>query len=318
MTAILVILPVFLFEVQLPVHVPDTTNIHCNFFGGKMGLHELFGRLASVDRLTPSEVKLAKYFESNYQSLVFENIETLSQKAGVGTSTLSRFINKLGYSNFREFLYSLRESAVCKTLPADVQFPARPQDALTPEELLELHVNNVSTALVQSLSLIKMEYFKKAVDLLCDVDRTVFTVGVSTSAGFLTDAGSHFSYVRANCFSLRDNHELASHLTCMPADAVLFAVGIGPYEERTRNILKYFYKSGHETILITDSYVSPDLALATVPLVVQVYPSGFFQTFCPVLAVLEALLKAVAVRSGLNRVRKDSPLFDLLNTIKKM
>ena len=80
-----------------------------------MDRDNLFYRIRNLEKLTKSEAKIAAYLEDHYPLTAFETIVSISKKAGVGKATVGRFITKLGYTGFPEFMKSIRRIIRIKT-----------------------------------------------------------------------------------------------------------------------------------------------------------------------------------------------------------
>ena len=63
------------------------------------------------DTLTKNQKKLADYVRNNLIEIAFMNIITLSQKSGVSTSTITRFVKVLGFNSFPEFQEAVQKIA---------------------------------------------------------------------------------------------------------------------------------------------------------------------------------------------------------------
>jgi len=59
--------------------------------------------------LTPLDRLLAEYLANNTREAVFLSARELAQKADVSLATVVRFVRRLGYDNYREFLRDMRE-----------------------------------------------------------------------------------------------------------------------------------------------------------------------------------------------------------------
>lgn len=70
----------------------------------------LLDRVAQLDRLSPSERRLAELFERDTPQVAFLNLTGVAERAGVGTATVTRFIRKLGYPGFVAFMKAMRET----------------------------------------------------------------------------------------------------------------------------------------------------------------------------------------------------------------
>ena len=63
------------------------------------------------DTLTKNQKTLADYVRNNLIEIAFMNIITLSQKSGVSTSTITRFVKVLGFNSFPEFQEAVQKIA---------------------------------------------------------------------------------------------------------------------------------------------------------------------------------------------------------------
>ena len=64
---------------------------------------DLIKKIRQLDRMTPGETQIADYICQRYPEVAFENVTSISQKAGVSKATVVRFIKRLGYDGFSHF-----------------------------------------------------------------------------------------------------------------------------------------------------------------------------------------------------------------------
>jgi len=65
----------------------------------------------NINLFSKAERKLALFFRKNNDQLLNLNAGDIAQKANVSKATVSRFIRKLGYTDFTEFRYLLQEKS---------------------------------------------------------------------------------------------------------------------------------------------------------------------------------------------------------------
>ena len=69
----------------------------------------LFERVQKISDMTPMERDLADYFTDAYPELAFKNLVDICEATQSSTATVTRFVRKLGYQNFRDFSKQLRK-----------------------------------------------------------------------------------------------------------------------------------------------------------------------------------------------------------------
>ena len=260
-----------------------------------MNRQALLDRLGKLPSYTASERTLARYFEREYLSLSTETIESLSEKTGVSKASISRFVTRLGYPNFRAFLHAQWQEGQVET-PIR-RYARRAKKATPAEALLDEHLTVVANNLVRTREKIRPEAFAEALDLLCDEERHLFVLGSAASAHLLGYFSVLLRYMRGNVTLLGgDGSAVAHDVARMEPSAVLFAMTTMRYANRTTALLRHFFERGHPTILVTDSYAAPCIAWATVPLVMHAEGPNMFNTRCSALAILEALIAGMSTR----------------------
>lgn len=73
-----------------------------------MDFYEVTG--GTVERLTSSEQNIYTYVIKNMHIIKKMNIRDLAHQCYVSTATISRFVRKLGFSGYTEFLYSIQQT----------------------------------------------------------------------------------------------------------------------------------------------------------------------------------------------------------------
>ncbi len=256
-------------------------------------------RLAGLASLTPNEKKLARHFEKEYPALAFDNLASLSAKVGVGKSTVSRFIARLGYKDFHVFLRELR-GEVAGNLDNPLKRHAKlkvPGDAAVPETYLHTHLEEVRINLQQTEERIRRTEFGKTLDLLCDETKHLYMLGCASAEPVVTYFYLLLRYLRGSVTLLDGNSPTLAHrMDDVSGKSVLFAMAFNRYPTLTASMLRYFKDKGSEVVLLTDRHTCPMLSAATVPLIVHAEGHGMFKTRCSAMAVMEALLAAMTPR----------------------
>ena len=255
-------------------------------------------RLAAIGKLTPNEKKLARLFERDYQALAFDNLDSVSAKAQVSKSAVSRFIARLGYDNFHSFIKELRdEVAENLDIPLKRHEKRIAQGVGAGQRILATHIEEVSANLQETASRLREDDFSRALDLLCDTRRPLYLMGSATAECMIGYFSLLMRYLRGNVTVLDGNAPTLAHpIGTIDENSVLFVMTFARYPQLTHDVAEYFRGKGAEVILLTDRHTCPLVPLATLSLIVQAEGVGMFKTRCTAMAVLEALLSGMSVR----------------------
>ncbi|CAK7072568.1 MAG: hypothetical protein DELT_01949 [Desulfovibrio sp.] len=262
-----------------------------------MQKQEFLERLTNAGKLTPNEKKLARLFERDYHALAFDNLETVSAKANVSKSAVSRFIARLGFASFHVFIRELRDE-VAETLDTPLQrHEKRTARGETGQSLFKAHLEEVAMNLRETTEQFREEDYAKALDLLCDTSRPLYLVGSATAEHMMAYFYLLMRYLRGNLTLLDGNAPTLAHrIGVVDEKSVLFAMSFARYPTLTYDVMRYFKSKNAEVLLLTDRLTCPMIAETTLPLVVQADTASMFKTRCSALALLEAFIGGMSER----------------------
>ncbi|MGR3741891.1 MurR/RpiR family transcriptional regulator [Companilactobacillus sp. DQM5] len=201
---------------------------------------------AQYSSLTPSEMTIADYF-LNKNSLDNFNINFLSKKIHTSTSSITRFVKKIGLDNYKEFIYlynaSLKNQNLFSTIKSDIS-------------------QNYSNLIVESEKNFRSNAIKIFSDLIFN-NRFIWFWGL----GFNSFAGEDF-YFKFFRFGktitvLKDHHTIftASHQS-KKDDLIIISTMSGNDEYLIKGA-KTAYKKGATILVITGNEDSPLIDYAT-------------------------------------------------------
>ncbi|MGL4668891.1 MAG: MurR/RpiR family transcriptional regulator [Saezia sp.] len=257
----------------------------------------LLERLTTLGSMTASEKKLAHFFEQMHTSLAFENLLSISQKVGVGKTTVTRFVVRLGYPDFHTFLRQIKdEAAVILDTPLKRYSKTKTQKQLSQPGN---HLLAVQENLKYTLEQLSIQDFNRAVHLLADTKRPLYLIGCATAEPLVAYFYLLLTYLRDNIILLDGNAPTIAHRAGkIDKNAVLFSFAFNRYPKLTNSIMEYFSKKGADIIFLTDRHTSPMLHHAKTKLVIHSEGSSMFKTRCTALAIMEALLFEVTTIVG--------------------
>ncbi|KGQ69557.1 Fe-S cluster assembly protein HesB [Chelonobacter oris] len=254
------------------------------------------------DNLSKRLKQVAKYILDNSNSIVFDTVAVIAERADVPPSTLIRFANAFGYSGFNEMKQIFRENLMEET----VNYSERallfdkidPENATqgAPNEILSVFAQANNQALLQLSTQISREQLESAVDIL-DSANNIFIIGLKRSfsvASYLNYALHHL-----NCHSyiidgLGGMFEEQLNLI-KPGDVVV-AISFSPYAKETLNIMNAAAKNGVKQIAITDSQISPLISFSDEAFIVKEAQVSGFRSQCATMTLVQTLAISLAFK----------------------
>lgn len=267
----------------------------------------ILDRLARVPALTASENKLARYLENNFPQAALANLEEMSARNAVSKATVSRFIKRLGFGDYRDFSRALKEE-VAGNFDLPLHRVAKRQHAdISPGEVLRGHYAMGERTLRTSLEHLDEVAFQNVLDAICNPARELYLMSVATSRALLNYFYLLSKFHRGNVRMLNETDRLAHELVDVPSSAVLMTASIDHHPPLTMAVLRHFHSLGCETIFITNRRKSPLLRYVKHPLFVHTEGDITFTSRISTIAMLEALLAGMEARlqSGIGRRYKE-------------
>jgi DNA-binding MurR/RpiR family transcriptional regulator len=259
-----------------------------------MNKRSLIERIRSLARLTPSEVKIADFLARHYPEIVFESATTISQKTGVSKATVVRFIARLGYDSYAQFLQHIRDDLVVRQeLPVGRYTLIKKQDSGETKDLLGLSLNAIMKNLQEFHAQIKTESFMNIARLMIETSGSLYITGQRSSYALAHLFHGLMRRLRPSTFLLgSDSATIPDALVDVKKGDVLFAIFRYPYAKTTYEVAKYFVDQKALVILLTDSSFSPLYHTTDHQLVVPIDESSLFHRFTAATAILESLALA--------------------------
>ena len=256
-----------------------------------MTKNNIFQKIRSLKKMTPSEVKIADYFSRNEAELVFENATSISNSTGVSKATVVRFISKLRYKKFGEFTTALRDELVYggESLPSRYSLK-RKHLKNRKEDILGDNFSYIMKNLQNTHARIDPDKFLDVARLLMKQDAHLYITGQRTSYPLAYLFHMLISRIRPDSTLLGPEISMVpDRLSRVCEEDVLLSIFRHPYGKQTRKISQYFAEKNASIILITDSEFSPISELATDQIVVPSEGLSVFNSFTAVTALLESL-----------------------------
>lgn len=259
------------------------------------------------DSLSKRLKQVAQYVLDNSNSVVFDTVATISDRAGVPPSTLIRFANAFGFSGFNEMKQIFRENLMEETASYTERlqiFRQLEPDQETQEsaaEILSIFAQANNQALQQLASQTSPELLQQAVNILNKANN-IFIVGLKRSfsiACYLDYALHHLdcrSFVINGLGGMFDEQ-----LSQVKEGDVVVAISFSPYAKETLEIMNHTSQRGIKQIAITDSQISPLIAFSDVSFVIKEAQVRGFRTQCATMTLVQTLAIALALEKEKER-----------------
>ncbi|WP_135551910.1 MurR/RpiR family transcriptional regulator [Paenibacillus cymbidii] len=209
--------------------------------GGLVRLREM------MDRITPSELKVAQYILSHPQSMIGMSVSELAKNSGGSQAAVIRLCKSMGLKGYQELMLKVA---------GDLQQGGESHgyQEITPNDSIATIMQTVSNNNIQSirdtLKILDVVMVTKAVEALHRAERLYF-YGLGASNLIAQDAQHKFLRINKTSFSFPDPHlQLTSAVTLTKRDV---AVGIS-YSGETEHVIagmKRARERGATTIGIT-------------------------------------------------------------------
>ncbi len=261
--------------------------------------------IAIKESLPKKQKQLCDYIIENFNELGLLTVKELADAAGVGTSTVLRVMETLGYPSFHDMRKDFHEvsvnTSVTKWRYVQESFQNKNIDnggsgAIT-------HVwTEVINLLDKSLSESLDENFQKTVELMVNCSRiNILGLRVYKSIAFYLEHLIEEFYSKTRQLSF-DSEALYDRILQFNKDEILIVFAFEPYTYRTLEAAEFCHKRGIPIVLITDHLSCPIVTCATTVLKVQASEKQF--SAVPTIALLEALVVELGKRTAEVSIQK--------------
>lgn len=266
-----------------------------------MTLTSFDGRLrAGFDDLSPQLREAARWVIDHPTDVALLSTREQARRAGVTPATMTRLAQRLGLSGY-DGVRKLYADAV-RQRPDSYRGRAEELLARRDSEGDAALVQDIFASLTQHLTGLSspdaVERFTAAANRIARADR-VFCLGLRSafSVAYI------FHYVRSlfgsNSVLVDGSGGIgADMLRGIGKNDVLLAISVRRYVRQTVDAAKYAKDRHARIVAITDSELSPLVALADDAILVRTETPSFFHTMSPAFAAVECLAALVAARRG--------------------
>lgn len=184
-----------------------------------MGLIE---RLYSIEcKITKTEKKLIEYFKANIQIIPDYTIEQISKFSGISMSSITRFIKKIGYNNFRDFRVEVAKeiSLKIKNIPPKFEIGSEETVLETAKRLVSYNIRSLD----HTVDILSCKEVELAAKLIGEANKIYF-VGLGYSGIVALDTNYKFMRIGINCVAFDSSHTMITMAPLLNKDDLLFVI----------------------------------------------------------------------------------------------
>lgn len=248
-----------------------------------------------MDRLTPTERKIARVLLANYPVAGLETIAQLAARVEVSGPTVLRLVGKLGFDSYTAFQAALRAE-----LEARLQSPLVRRESAAEEDehdFLGNFVRRQTELMQQTAANVSSAEFDGAVDLLADPRRRIWLLGGRLTEPLAAYLAHHLKVVRTQVHQLRAlPASWADHLVDMDKNDVLVVFDIRRYWQDAQRAAEMAAERKAQIVLFTDQWLSPISRSARFTLAAHTAGPAGWDSNTPLLMLVDAMIAAINTR----------------------
>ncbi len=214
--------------------------------------------------LAASEHKVAEWILQNPEEMLQLSMAQLGNICGVSDTTVLRFCRAAQFNGYTDLKLAIARDIASPTALIHDEISTTDEFDVIARKVFASHIR----VLTDTIDVLDLESFKRAVDMLIGAKRILFT-GVGTSAPFVQDIYNKFFRLGFDCAAQTDSYlQLMQTALLGPGDLV-FAISYSGSSMDNILTLKQARQNGCDTICITGNAESPltkhaDITLITV------------------------------------------------------
>lgn len=253
---------------------------------------------SSLDRLTPTERKVATILLGNYPFPGLETVAQFAKRGQVSNPTVLRLTAKLGFSTYAEFQTRLRAELQSRGNTPLSRGNAEYDSAGRKQDFLDRYRLAVLQSIDRSLQKISRQTFEGTAALLADSRRPVSLLGGRLTESLALQFHNHLRLIRPKVSRPLQASAVASEeVVDFDEKTILIVFDIRRYQSATIKLAREAHRRRATIILFTDIWLSPIAAFAEHVFSLETEINSSWDSFSPFTALVEALLTRVSERS---------------------
>jgi DNA-binding MurR/RpiR family transcriptional regulator len=258
------------------------------------------------DALPRQLKRIASYISQQSDRIMVDRISDIARECEVHPSAIVRFSQRFGFSGFSEMQALFRSAYTHKASPVQ-NYQQRIRSMIADQsqqasagDLARECIDATRSGIERLGRELDDAAFEKAVDLIINADN-IYVVGVRRSfavADYLVYNLQHTQKKIHLVSGLGGSYR--EQMRSVRANDLVIAISFVPYAKETQHCLRFARQQQANTLILTDSQLSPLAKLAHSVLLVNEGSALAFRSLSATLCLCQALFVAVAYRLELN------------------
>ncbi|WP_278548970.1 MurR/RpiR family transcriptional regulator [Cloacibacillus evryensis] len=254
---------------------------------------------ANSGSLSPKQLKLAQYIEKNYTALAYVTMTELASMAGVSETTVVRFVSRLGYKGFPEFMTALRAELSTQQKAASQMkaFDISAGQYIFPRDICKAIFTMEMQVMTDTLANLNNDDFQRAIDMIYNAPK-VLLVGCGANTCCIRAMHFALQVIKSDIYAA-EKLGLAeeSLIRSMRDNAVCVVFTTPRYPTETQKLIKIVGDNNIPIIGISNSLLSPIVPYCKVFLQVPEKYITYIDSNAPYMALIHALTFGVCLRN---------------------
>ncbi len=247
------------------------------------------------DQLTGKEKRVEEFIRSHHNQVFMLKSKDLAKRANVSEATISRFVRKLGFSNYLQFRDELAQQAM-QNYSTSNRLLALSRQVEAGQHVLDRIAEQDMDNLRQLTSQVSVSDFDRAVDALCSAKK-IYALGLRSCFGLSYHFYFCLRFFLSNVVLLwSGTGDVPEKMLTAEEDDVLLVISFKRYTRGTVEMAEAMRPRVKKVIGITDSELSPIALLSDIALIVPTSLPSFLESYTSTLCLLNALIGGVALQ----------------------
>lgn len=250
------------------------------------GVNILKKVISKKDTMSKKQKIFCEFILDNYQNIEIYSINTMAEKSGVGTTTILRTINSLGYDSLNEFKIDIHKVRLESHAPTWWQFE-KEENKNNGDNQIRSIWNNINLLHQYSMDDNLKKSIVKTIDKMKTATRiNIFGLRTSRAVAIYLENSINQFYPKCNQLSY-EPHFVFDRLYHMDEDEVLVLVALSQYTQLTYEVAEYAVEKNIPIILITDNKDNTLIPLASI--VLKLAQDDRHYSIVPAISLVETL-----------------------------
>lgn len=253
---------------------------------------------SNYDDFSKKEKIFVHYILSNKNNAPFLSARKIANNIKVNSSTIVRFVKKLGFKGYPEFKESLRKSFIEEVSDLGDLYKAKEFNVSDEKNIIRFSLNKSYSNLLELMKNIDEKEIEKFSKIICDARKKIIIANRSSySSGhflfsILMKIIPEVFLIDCNDYSYYDIYK------DLNKKDVIIAISTPRYTKLTIDFVEYALRKEIKVISITDSSLSPLYSLSTSCLFVPYQSATFHSSYVAIMAILDAVIAKVFIQKN--------------------